>query len=106
MMNLGYIHSQVPLHAYVLCTEQANMALSEVRGKNSGSEARAMLRAFAQHKGSNNAAAVRDTADAAVLLVMDFDKDTTCGIGYLDSIATGIELLCTKGYHMRHWIHR
>jgi hypothetical protein len=40
-------------------------------------------------------AAIRDTADVAVLLVSDLDEDT-CGIGYIDSIAIGKTLSTVK----------
>ncbi len=40
-------------------------------------------------------AAIRDTADVAVLLVRDLDEDT-CGIGYIDSIAIGKTLSVVK----------
>jgi hypothetical protein len=40
-------------------------------------------------------AAIRDTADVAVLLVSDLEEDT-CGIGYIDSIAIGKTLSVVK----------
>ena len=88
VMNLGYIHSQVPLHAYVLCIEQAASLSEQAHNKD---DASTTLRNFAALQGGN-LAAIRDTADAAVLLVSDMKA---CGIGYEYAMSTGT-LVSTK----------
>jgi hypothetical protein len=69
--NLAYINSKVPLSAYALCKEEA-VGLEEVE------DTREMLAAFTDFKASVEE--LRDTADAAVLLITDFQA---CGIGYI-----------------------
>ena len=92
VMNLGYIHSQVPLHAYVLCIEQAASLSEQAHSKD---DASTTLRNFAALQGGN-LAAIRDTADAAVLLVMGFGADDdSCGIGYLNSLYLGNDRVVT-----------
>jgi hypothetical protein len=75
--NLAYIYSGVPLSAYALCKEEA-VGLEELE------KAGDMLTAFINFKSSTEE--LRDTADAAVLLVKKF---SACGIGRLASFGSG-----------------
>ena len=77
----------MPLHAYVLC-------IAEAAGFVEGPDAGTTLDSFAALNGGQ-AATTRDTADVAVLLVAELDKDT-CGIGYINSIAAGKTLSTVK----------
>ena len=89
-INMGYINSEVPLEAYVLCTEEAEELTEEP-------DARAQLFNFARMKGRGHSAlaAVRDTADTAVLLVADF-ANSTCGIGFVAGLKAGKTLSTVK----------
>ena len=80
--NDGYRNSRVPLEAYPLCKEETS--LPEL------GDAGPQLASFA--KLYPTAAAIRDTADAAVLLVSDMKA---CGIGYEYAMSTGT-LVSTK----------
>ena len=89
--NQGYINSKVPLRAKLHCTEQATI--------NDVSSSRTMLLQFQTMKGDSTT--LRGTADAAVLLVNSF---SACGIGYLNTIRSGITLSvteksCALGYY-------
>ena len=79
--NLGYNNSQVPLKATKLCTELATINDSTPN----------ILNAFANMKSS--ATELRDTADAAALLVLGFSY---CGQGYLNTIPSGYTVSVTR----------
>ena len=81
--NQGYINSQVPIRVSKLCTELATI--------NDESSARTVLSKFRTMKSS--VAELRDTADAAALLVNNFGS---CGIGYLNVIGSGTTVTATK----------
>jgi Metallo-peptidase family M12 len=89
-INLGYINSDVPLAAYLLCTEEASTLSEEP-------DARIQLLHFARMKGRGRQgmAAVRDTADTAVLLVAEFSNGT-CGIGFVGGLRGGKTLSAVK----------
>jgi hypothetical protein len=75
--NLAYINSKVPLSAYALCKEEA-VGLEEVEDSSE------MLASFRDFKASVEE--LRDTADAAVLLITDFKS---CGVGYVGNFKKG-----------------
>ena len=81
--NQGYINSQVPIRVRKLCTELATI--------NDESSSINVLSNFRNMKSS--VAELRDTADAAALLVNDFGS---CGIGYLNVIGSGTTVTATK----------
>jgi len=81
--NIGYINSQVPIRVSKLCTELATI--------NDEASASTVLKNFKNMKSS--VAELRDTADAAALLVNNFGS---CGIGYLNVVGSGTTVTATK----------
>ena len=73
---------QVPLRVRALCSEQATV--------NDISNGNQMIDTFRKMKGST--AALRDSADMAALLVNSF---SLCGIGYLNTISSGLTVSVT-----------
>lgn len=96
--NLGYINSKIPVRVKALCIEEANI------DQSSASDT---LETFTNMKGipwkSETIAALRNTADAAVLLVQDFD-DNYCGYGWIGTTYEGgptfstVKKSCALGY--------
>jgi len=89
--NQGYINSNIPVRISRFCIEQATL--------NDIADAGDMLTEFAQMKGSSSA--LRNTADAAALLVNDFNS---CGIAYLGTFTSGWTVSvtgksCALGYY-------
>ena len=84
--NQGYASSQVQLTVTKHCSE-----LATINDPVSGSSSSAIISAFANMKSS--AAELRDTADAAALLINSFDF---CGVGYLNVISSGNTLTVTR----------
>ena len=89
--NQGYINSNIPVRISRFCIEQATL--------NDIADAGDMLTEFAQMKGSSSA--LRNTADAAALLVDDFNS---CGIAYLGTYTSGWTMSvtgksCALGYY-------
>ena len=89
--NQGYNNSGVPLQVVKACSELATI--------NDQSSASDVLSAFADMKSSKDE--LRDTADAAALLVNSFGS---CGIGYLNTIGskytfTATRKSCATGYY-------
>ena len=81
--NQGYANSQVPLQVVKHCSELATI--------NDDASASTVLTNFKNMKGS--VAELRGSADAAAILVNDFDS---CGIGYLNVIGSGNTVTATK----------
>merc|ERR1719422_1325397 len=89
--NQGYENSEVPIRVTKFCSEAATI--------NDQSDPGALLMNFANMKGS--AAALRNTADAAALLVANTDA---CGVAYLGTYIDGwtVSLAtkdCAVGYY-------
>ena len=76
----GYKSSKIPVRVEKHCVEQA-------RGIEDGGPSGRVLESFRVMKGSH--AALRNTADAAALLVLNL-KDDVCGAGYTDAYQTGV----------------
>ena len=89
--NQGYANSQVPLTVTAHCIELATI--------NDISSASDMLSNFANMKSSSSE--LRGGADAAAILVDNFQA---CGVGYLNTISSGITFTatmksCAVGYY-------
>jgi len=89
--NQGYVNSQIPLRVKAFCTEQATV--------NDDESSSVVLTNFRNMKSSLEE--LRNTADAAALLVNKFDA---CGRGYLFTYASGLTLTvtqksCALGYY-------
>ena len=92
--NQGYMNSNVALEVVRLCAEEATI--------DDTNDALVTLTAFRGMKGSDPAAAkLRNSADAAVLLVGSFDS---CGVAYFHTLGSGFTLSvvkksCALGYY-------
>ena len=92
--NQGYINSGVAIEAVRLCAEEATI--------DDSTDALITLAAFRAMKGNDPAAAnLRNSADAAVLLVGSFDS---CGVAYFHTLGSGFTLSvvkksCALGYY-------
>ena len=88
---MGYAHSQIPVTVTKFCVEPATI--------NDIADSSTLLRSFRDMKGTTTA--LRNTADAAVLLASDFDG---CGRGYLSTYTSGTTVSiakksCALGYY-------
>ena len=88
--NQGYINSQIPITVTSFCIEQAS--INDIASPSTA------LSAFANMKSS--LAELRNTADAAALIVNSFDA---CGIAYLATYNSGLTVSvtakgCAVGY--------
>ena len=88
--NQGYINSKIPVRVKAHCIEQATI--------NDEQSASNIINKFSNMKGTS--AALRNTADAAALLVQDFDS---CGIGMFNTYSMGKTIIaaqkaCALGY--------
>ena len=93
--NQGYINSKVPLEVTKFCVEKATIEENSNHAE--------MKDAFKVMKGSGlaGATALRNTADAAALLVKN---SSSCGVAYMNQISFGYTISvcmksCAIGYY-------
>merc|ERR1719450_1849589 len=89
--NQGYANSDIPLTITKLCIEEATI--------DDIADTSTFISTFANMKGSTSA--LRNTADAAYLLAVDFNS---CGVGYLATYDSGwtisiAQKSCALGYY-------
>ena len=82
----GYIQSDVPVRLTKFCTEKAT-----IEEMPEAEDSTSVLYAFRNMKGSD--AALRNSADAAALIVMNLPG---CGVGYLYAYENGMSFSVTK----------
>jgi len=89
--NQGYVNTQMPVRITKLCIEAATI--------NDMADTSDFISAFANMKGTTDA--LRNTADSAYLLAIDFNS---CGVGYLATYDSGwtisvAQKSCALGYY-------